>query len=239
MDLSEVIGVFAIDVPIPEPGLPPVWFQVTQSVLLILTSMLMVLSTLALAVEAVYGEWLRNRFLPARLAITLDSDLGHYIERANRYYFHLKIQNAGWTLARNCRVMLNGFSKRRADNRFHPVDMPFPIQLTWSPSEMPPPYRNISRSKPEMFDLGFIAKPDRPGSVPGFVVQAYVMPCSYADLLSVKAGEAARYYMSVEADNSLICSELVVEVSWDGVWHDDSHKFRDHLLIRVVQNEEP
>jgi len=77
---------FAIHALVAETGLPPVWLQITLSVLT-------VLGTLALAVAAVYGEWLKNRFLPARLAIQLGSGLGHYFPAMKRYYFCLKVRN--------------------------------------------------------------------------------------------------------------------------------------------------
>jgi hypothetical protein len=223
---------FAIYGLVAETGLPPVWLQVTLSVLT-------VLGAFALAVAAVYGEWLKNRFLPARLAIRLSSDLGHYLPGMKRYYFGLKIRNRGWTVARNCRVMLYGFSKRGPDNNFHPVDMPIPIHLTWSPSQMPPAYRNVSRSKPETVDLGFIAGPGTRDCPRGFTAQAYVMPLDYPDLLSVGKGEAGRYCVGLEADDTLVCDQLTVEVSWDGVWDDDKYRFQEHFRIREVPSEEP
>jgi len=223
--------VFASQVLTAECGLPPVWLQVVLSIL-------MILSTLALAIVAVYGDYLKGKWWPARLRIGLASDCGHFLPNVNRQYVHLRVQNTGPTLARNCRVMLHGFSKRGPDSLFHPVDMPFPIQLTWAPSEMPPAYRNISRSKPERCDLGYIAEPGLPDCPCGFIAQAYVMPFSYRNSLCVGKGEAGRYYVSVESDNNLICKSLAVEVSWDGVWSQNSHELRDHLRVREVPSEE-
>ncbi|MGA2069324.1 MAG: hypothetical protein ABSG86_30520 [Thermoguttaceae bacterium] len=136
-------------------------------------------------------------------------------------------------------MMLYGFSKRGPDSNFHPLDMPLPVHLTWSPSEMPPAYRNVSRSKAETADLGFIAGPGTSNCPPGFTAQAYVMPPHYFDLLSVGKGEAGRYCVGVEADDTLICDKLTVEVCWDGAWDDDKYKFREHFRIREVPSGEP
>lgn len=236
----------ATDLLIAESGLPPVWFQETQSVVVILTSILIAGGTLALFFAAICGELLRNKYMPAKLQISLDSKRGHYIPNMGRYYYHVQIRNTGWTSARNCRVMLYGFSKRGPDHHYHPVPMPYAIQLTWTPSEMPPAYRCISRSKPETFDLGYIAKSgtsDRPpGFTPqayGFTPQAYVMPRSYDDSLRVKANEARRYYVRVEADNALTNNLITVEVSWDGKWDSHSDTFGKHLVITEYKWKDP
>jgi hypothetical protein len=137
----------------------PVWWLVTSDILKILAAFLSVLGTFVVAFLAIYGERLRKWMFPPDLTLELVNDGCPTPIDFNppRYYYHICLRNKQkLSPAINCRVMLCGFSRKDANNKFPYVPVPFSLQFTWSPSEMPPTQRTISGE--DKLDLGFISQ---------------------------------------------------------------------------------
>jgi hypothetical protein len=168
--------------------------------------------TVAVAVLAIWGDWVRAALAPAKLTLvahTFDGDLTLYATGARAMFYHVKVTNQRrWLPAQNCRVMLVGLSGRDPGGIFQPVPMSFPSQFVWTPAEFTPP--TITLLREHILDFGLVEEHgDR------FMPRLYTTPFNFQGY--VGANQAVRYQLQIEAVN-FISPIYVIEVAWDGVW---------------------
>jgi hypothetical protein len=185
--------------------------------------------TLAVAVMAVWGDWVRSKFFSPKLEVRLvDSkgDFNHITPTMQKVrFFHLVISNKRRTLATNCRVMLRDIQKKAPNGQLQPLPTVYPLQLIWTPAEMGIYAQNIS--KDAVVDLGHVAEgADR------FQLSILVRPNNFRG--DVFPGETARYGIGIDADNFSSKDLHYFDVSWDGKWSDDSDQMRLHLSVDPI-----
>jgi hypothetical protein len=183
--------------------------------------------TLAVAILAIWGPWVRSKLAPLSLTLTLDPEAEPvvYSNRTQAMYYHLRVINRRpWLPAENCRVVLVGFSRRDSSGNFQPARMAFPCQFTWAPVEFNPIV--ITLHKEQVVDLGYVED-----KATHFIPRFYATPFNFQGF--VGPNEAIRYQVQVTA-NDYVSSIYVIEVAWDGVWSFDPHTMKQHLPIRVI-----
>ncbi len=189
--------------------------------------------TIAVAVIAIWGDWIRSRVAPPKLVIrphTLRGDPTRFTSAGGAgkgvMYYHLKIVNAHpWLAVHNCRVLLKGISRRGPDGHFHQVSMAVPIPFVWAPAESMP--QQVTIAKEQVMDFGCIAEGAdhfRP------LLQTYLNNFQGY----VRKDEAVRYYLEVDATNFTSPSPQVFQVAWDGQWFLEVEKMAQHLTIQEV-----
>jgi hypothetical protein len=184
--------------------------------------------TLAVAVLAIWGEWIRSKCAPVKLTLRLHTPAGDPTT-ANGFrlmYYHLRIVNERrWLPAANCRVLLKGLSRRGPDGQFHPVPMAVPLQFVWAPAEITPPVISVVNER--ILDFGWVSEDSH-----RFVPTLY----SYANNFQgyVGANESVRYHLEIEATNFTTESYQVFETSWDGTWSHEPATMARHLIIREI-----
>jgi hypothetical protein len=188
--------------------------------------------TVAVAVLAIWGDWVRSKLAPLKLSIILPMRIGDpttFTGPAGTVgtrvmFYHLRVINQRrWLAAENCRVMLVGLSRRDPSNIFQPLPLPVPLQLVWAPAELMPPSITITRE--QVLDLGYVIEnEDR------FVPRIYGIPNNFQGF--VGANEAVRLQLQIEAVN-FSSPIYVVEVAWDGQWSYDPETMNRHLPIRL------
>lgn len=193
------------------------------------------LGTVAVAVLAIWGDWLKARLVPVRLRLVPHNTRGTltmFNTQRPVIYYHLKIINERrWLAARSCRVLLKALARRGPDLMFHPEPLPVPFQFMWAPFESTPALVTIQ--KEQVLDFGFIMEPAAQGSqTTQFVPALYSYPNDFRGY--VGPGEAVRYSLEIEADSYLSPTYAVVEVAWDGRWLPDLDKMSQSLVIREV-----
>lgn len=196
--------------------------------------------TIAVAVVAIWGDWIRSRAAPPKLVVRPHTIRGDPTRLTSPgvtipggglrvMYYHLKVVNAHpWLAVHNCRVLLKGISRRGPDGRFHPVPMAVPIPYVWAPAEAMP--QQVTIAKEQVMDFGCLAEGAdhfRP------LLQTY--PNNFQGY--VRKGEAVRYYLEVDATNFTSPRPHVFEVAWDGQWFFEVEKMEQHL--RVSEINEP
>lgn len=192
------------------------------------------IGSLAVAVLAIWGERVRSWLAPAKLLLEphnfrgnsniLTSD-GKVVARV--MYYHVKVVNKRpWLPVRNCRVLLKGISRRGPDNLFHPFPIVVPSQFVWAPASFAPILATVTNES--IIDLGFIIEGED-----AFKPALYSTPNNFDGY--VKAGDAVRYELAIEADNFSSISYHVFEVAWDGQWESEPEKMEKHLRIREIQ----
>jgi hypothetical protein len=203
---------------------------------------LVAIGTIAVAVLAIWGDWVRAKLAPARLTIephTLTGDSAQVIRQADggiqrreqAYFYHLKIVNKRpWITPRNCRVLLKAMTKRGPDQLFHPIPMSVPGQYVWAPSEITPPVVSIEYE--QILDFGRIVEGD-----PVFMPVLYSYSFNFQG--GVHSGEAIRYSLQIVSDKFVSRNYQVFEVSWDGAWSSNREQMQAHLVIREITEPVP
>jgi hypothetical protein len=193
------------------------------------------IGTVSVAILAIWGERVRAVLSPPKLELEahnkfrgdpniIRTPTGQQVGRG--MYFHLKVVNKRpWLPVKNCRVLLMGISNRGPDNIFHPSRLVVPSQLVWAPASFAPVMTTVT--KEQIVDLGNIQEGDD-----SFCPALYSTPNNFLGF--VKAGEAVRYELAIEADNFVSTKNKVIEVAWDGQWEFEPEKMEDHLRIREI-----
>ena len=191
------------------------------------------IGTLIIAVLAIWGDWFRARFAGPKLRTYLRSERGHLTTRANgvkTVYYHLIVVNdRRWSPARNVTVKLTGIESKAADGSYRQETLIHKLQLRWGHAE----FHEISPTigDDDQCDIGFLDE----GS-DKFIPVLYVMPNNFAGF--VKKGESKRYTIEIAADNFHAEKPLVIVVSWDGTWTDDTERLMHHLVVKQIEIEE-
>lgn len=189
------------------------------------------LGTVAVAVFAIWGDRFRSWLGPPKLLLEQHNFRGDPNiftadgkTKTRVMYYHLKVVNKRpWLPVRNCRVLLKGISRRGPDNIFHPFPVIVPSQLVWAPASFAPILATVT--KEHVVDLGLVIE-----GQDAFIPALYSTPNNFEGF--VRAGDAVRYELAIEADNFSSDTYQVFEVAWDGVWEFEPEKMEKHLRIR-------
>ena len=188
------------------------------------------IGTLIIVVLAIWGDWFRTRFAGPKLRTYLRSERGSLTTRTNgvkTVYYHLVVVNdRRWSPARNVTVKLTGIESKAADGSYRQEALTHKLQLRWGHAE----FHEISPTigDDDKCDLGFLDE----GSGK-FVPVLYITPNNFAGY--VKKGESKRYTIDIAADNFHAKRPLVIVVSWDGTWTDDTERLMHHLVVQEVE----
>jgi len=201
---------------------------------------LVAVGTIAVAVVAIWGERVRSLLAPPKLEIkphTLRGDPTLLTSPEitipgggiRVVYYHLKVVNVRpWLTVHNCRCLLKKISRRGPDGRFHPVSMSVPLQFKWAPAEGMP--QQLTITKEQVLDFGRVRE-----GADAFEPLLYWCPNNFQGY--VRAGEAVRYYVEVDASNFVSPAPKIFEVAWDGQWSFEPEKMEQRL--RISEIDEP
>lgn len=195
----------------------------------LLIQALIALGTIAVAIIAIWGDFIRSKFAPPKLAIqphNLRGTVTRYTNGPRVLYYHLKLFNLRpWLSCKNCRVLLKAIYRRGPDNQFSPLSVPVPPQFVWAPAEFTPTVITITRE--HIIDFGALAE----GS-DSFRPVLYFYPNDFQGF--VHANEAVRYSLEILADGYASARYQVFEVAWDGNWTDNLDDMSRSLTIREI-----
>jgi hypothetical protein len=196
------------------------------------------IGTIAVAVLAIWGDWFKARFAPAKLKIVRDEPLGDLthlsdergapLPAPNRlYFYHLKVVNKRrWVSPKNCRVLLKTMSIRGPDGIFHPIPMAVPLHFVWAPAEITPAL--VAIEDEQVFDFGLVTEKAKV-----FIPRLYSMSNNFQGIVAVN--QAIRYSLQIVSDTYVSPRYQVFEVAFDGVWTPDRLEMQNHLRIREIE----
>lgn len=189
------------------------------------------IGTVAVAVVAIWGNWIRARLAGPRIRIALRDARGDLTARndgTREIYYHLVVRNRRhWSPADAVRVLVVGLAKRRPDGSYLAEPLVAPLQLTWAFPTFHELFPTIADS--DICDFGAID--EHSGR---FRLSTYITPNNFRGY--VVAGEAMRVTLVASAHNGK-SEPLVVEVSWDGSWSPELDEMQRHLVIKGVSAE--
>ena len=195
----------------------------------IIFSGLTAFGTLAVAALAIWGDYIRARLVPGRLAVEIYEKDGDTVGQPPNqiYYRHLRAVNRRpWRRPENCRVLLRAMSRRGPNGIFQPMPVPVPLQFMWTPPDTTPPLVAIYRE--QILDFGYI----RQGADLRWEPRLYWKPGNFAGF--VGANEAIRYSLQVVSDAYVSETYQVFQVSYDGHWNPVAAQMVLHLTINEI-----
>lgn len=185
------------------------------------------IGTIAVAIMAIWGEWVRGKVAGPKLQLSLHDPEGEPLTLTDgtpARFYHLKVQNnRRWAAAKEVRVVLTKLNKPAADGSFPSAPLSGPLQLTWQHSQFH--YVTSTIGRDDICDLGFL----RRGL--GFSLSPYVLANNFDGHLTT-AGKMRAEVIAV-ADNGE-SSPLLIEIAWDGQWSEDTKEMSKHLVIKEV-----
>jgi len=197
----------------------------------LIIQLLIALGTIAVAILAIWGGWVKMKVASPRLRIephNFKGTLTRFTGGPRVIYYHLKVTNARhWVIPRNCRVILRSVLRRMPNNEFESVPVHVPPQFVWAPAELTPPV--IELSTQQVFDFGRVVE-----NVGRFEPVLYSYPNDFNGF--VQANEAVRYAIEIRADGFSARQLQVFEVAWNGKWTDNLDTMTHNLTIREVDS---
>jgi len=185
--------------------------------------------TVAVAILAIWGEWVREKLAGAKLQVSLHDPEGELIDVSDgtpSRYYHLKVRNGRrWAPAKNVRVLLTKINKSAADGSFQGVALSGPLQLTWQYPNFHSLFPTIGPD--DICDLGYLQKERF------FKLSPYFFPNNFQGFLETPG--KMRVEVIAVADNAE-SNPLLIEIAWDGQWSDDTIQMSKHLVIKEVSS---
>jgi len=209
-------------------GTPSVTLPTSHSLDAIFTA-LTAIGTLAVALAAIWGDWLRSWLAAPHVLIqphTPPATLTMFADRRRVIYYHLKATNTRrWAVARNCRIMLTAIYLREPDQDFRAAPIPVPPQFVWAPAELTPIVIDLSGE--HVFDFGRIVE-----GAGHFEPVLYSYAHDFKGILA--PNEAIRYELQAFSGGSPLGPSVIYEVAWQGKWSPDLDITAQNLTITPI-----
>jgi hypothetical protein len=193
--------------------------------------LLTAIGTIAVAVIAIWGDWIKTKLTPPRLKIIALNTRGELTKFSNGtrvIFYHLKVINSRpWTIANNCKVLLKAVSKELPSGQFQNQPLNTNPSFIWTPAEITP--QAIYLAKEQAFDFGFLQENGQE-----FRPVLNIIPNNFQGF--VKANQKIRFSLQPYADNYISEKYQVFEVAWNGNWSDNMDTMAQNLTIREILN---
>jgi hypothetical protein len=196
--------------------------------------LLTAIGTIAVAVIAIWGDWIKIKLTPPKLkiiALNIKGELTNFTSNKSRViYYHLKVINSRpWSNARNCKVLLRAISKELPSGQFQNQPLNTNPSFIWTPAEITP--QTINLSKEHAFDFGYLEE-----NCQEFRLALNVIPNNFEGF--VRKNQKIRYSLQPYADNYISEKYQVFEVAWNGYWSDNMSTMAKNLTIReIIENQ--
>ena len=187
-------------------------------------------AAILVAIIALEKDWILRHLSGPRLRFELEENTGIRTRLGDKgpkvWYFHLLVKNdRPKSPARQCRVLLRKFERKREDGVFEPVE-PIPrMQFIWA-------LRWINGMLPQIvdekrIDFGHLTESElvwKPELYPE------IRDCD----CTVQPGQTVRYHLRIEAENFVQAEDSVFEVHYKGGWSMEREGILDAVQMRMV-----
>jgi hypothetical protein len=194
--------------------------------------LLTAIGTIAVAVIAIWGDWIKIKLTPPKLkiiALNTRGELTNFTNGTRVIYYHLKVINSRpWTIAKNCKVLLKAISKELPSGQFQNQPLNTNPSFIWTPAEITP--QAINLAKEQAFDFGFLQENGQE-----FRPVLNITPNNFQGF--VRANQKIRFSLQPYADNYISEKYQVFEVAWNGNWSDNMDTMTQNITIREIVNQ--
>ncbi len=196
------------------------WSLVIQS--------LSVVAAILVVIVAIWGSYLKALFASPKLLISLFSSEGEpttLSDGSKARYYHVVVKNErSWAEAKNVIVYIYSLERLGPDGEWQQAMYSGQVPLMWQFGEFDYGLPNIGKER--LCDLGRVLEGLN------FELRTKFVPNNFNPC--VKANQSMRVYIQAVADNGK-SNNLVLQISWDGVWVQGESEMRKHLIIKEVQ----
>jgi hypothetical protein len=195
----------------------------------LLIQLMTAIGTIAVAIIAIWGDWIKIKFTPPKLKIiTLNTrgELTNFSNGIRVIFYHFKVVNSRpWTIAKNCKVLLKAISKELPNGQFQNQPLNTNPSFIWTPSEITP--QAINLAKEHAFDFGFLQENGHE-----FRPVLNIVPNNFQGF--IRANQKIRFSLQPYADNFITEKYQVFEVAWNGIWSDNMDTMSQNLTIHEI-----
>lgn len=185
------------------------------------------LGTIAVAILAIWGDWVKYRFLKPKIIIQPHNLTGVAAQAENALYYHLKVVNRRhWTPAKNCRVALREIHKQLPNSDYKKYPLIIDCSFVWSPRKYTALQANITHE--HVFDflrVDLNNKTVKP--VLNFTPQSFEG--------NIIPNQKIIYALQIVADGFQSDELKFYEVFWDGQLAENLSEMARHLFIKEVK----
>ena len=169
--------------------------------------------TIAVAIIAVWGEWIKSAVVPPKLKIEIHNTKGQPgvtgREGIETYYYHLKVINTRrWAPSHNSRVVLTEYYKLLPDGKWQQFVMTVEPVFKWAPSDQTKMFETVHSQF--VFDFVKLTRGKN------------FEPClnrTFNDFNgNVTPNGAIRYGLRVISDEFEQRKAQIFQVTWNGGW---------------------
>jgi hypothetical protein len=198
--------------------------------------------TFSAVLVALFGRWIRKRFFPPKLEIALSQESGQRTQfligspdgssrTEDAVYYHIVVSNKNRrAIAHDVRVFMEKLETLDASQRYQPTWVS-PVPIRW---ELHAPHTETRKlGPPWRADLCSVVKDKWLELHPfvdifGLKARWRKEEVSPERPIRIRVSVQAR---SLETDSNL----LLLEITWDGVWEEDSQKMAGHFSVHPVE----
>ena len=185
-----------------------------------------VLATFIVAALAIWGNQLRAWLVGPQLSLSLYDPQGEAINLtggAKSRFYHVRVENKRRSAhATNVRVVLTKLSGPAADGSVPVARLSGPVQLTWQHGHSLPQFATLGPALNA--DLGVLVNGQN------FSLTTFFVPNNQD--FSLLANQRIRVELQALSDETE-SPPLVVDISWDGKWSDDTQEMSKHLVVKT------
>ena len=196
----------------------------------IATQLVVAVGTMAVAIVAVWGDFIRSVLASPKLQVSLflrEGEPTKYSDGRNVRYYHLLVKNKRkWAPAKNVLVHITLLERPGPDGEWQPAMYSGQVPLIWQFGDYYSGLPSIGRER--ICDLGRIAEGG------GFELKTQFRPNNFD--CSVKGNQSIRVHLQAVSDNGH-SNVLVLEIAWDGKWNLGSKEMASHLVIKEVSGK--
>ena len=190
----------------------------------------LVAGTITLAAVALWGHIIRTRWLGPKLRVALKYPKGEvsmFSDGVVSRYYHLRVWNERRASpAHNVRVVIRTLYRPKADGAMSQTTLSGPLQLAWQFQGANPQFQTVGAES--TCDLGYLRKGEH------FTLSALFPHISFDP--TVKKGQKIIVGLVALSDKGE-SNELKLEITWNGMWSDDSDEIVKHLVIKQLITE--
>jgi hypothetical protein len=104
----------------------------------LLIQLLTAIGTIAVAIIAIWGDWIKIILTPPKLKIVplnTRGELTNFSNGTRVIFYHFKVVNSRpWTIAKNCKVLLKAISKELLSGQFQNQPLNTNPSFIWTPA---------------------------------------------------------------------------------------------------------
>jgi hypothetical protein len=189
--------------------------------------------TWAIAILAIWGDWIRGALFKPALRLNLVSPTGEFVRQSivvgqqlvvmDSRYFHLRATNSRSTIARDVQILLTAIDIRGPDGepQRHWTGA---VPLTWQHPQLHGVSRVVSRNAEANADLFFVRSD-----------MLQLLPMLVPNNLSANfRGETHFWITAIARGSECESMPLRLKVDWDGNWDTADSEMAKHLMIAPI-----